>query len=147
DIRQIDVLLPILRGRMNLCAAKGFDAVQLDNLDGFQASSGFDISAADQLRYNVTLANEAHSHGLAVALTNDPAQAADLAPYFDWVVAEECVAQAFCGQLQPFTGAGKPALDIEYRGQTSDICPGARSMGVTAVRKNQSLDAFVARCP
>jgi hypothetical protein len=36
DIRRLDVLGPILEARLDRCASKGFDAVEFDNLDGYQ---------------------------------------------------------------------------------------------------------------
>ncbi len=49
DIRRIDLLAPILQARLDLCKAKGFDAVEPDNVDGYQNETGFPLTAADQL--------------------------------------------------------------------------------------------------
>ena len=38
--------------RFRLCARKGFDAVEPDNLAGLENRTGFDLTAADQLRFN-----------------------------------------------------------------------------------------------
>jgi hypothetical protein len=48
--------VPILAARIDACRAKGFDAVEADNVDGFANSSGFALTAADQLAYNRTIA-------------------------------------------------------------------------------------------
>jgi endo-alpha-1,4-polygalactosaminidase (GH114 family) len=34
DVRRIDLLAPIMLARMRLCARKGFDGVQFDNIEG-----------------------------------------------------------------------------------------------------------------
>ena len=45
-------LEPIMRARFAMCAHKGFDAVEPDNMDGFENPTGFPISAAQQLAYD-----------------------------------------------------------------------------------------------
>ena len=49
DIRRLDVLRPIMKARLDMCAAKGFDAVEFDNVDGYQNRTGFPLTGADQL--------------------------------------------------------------------------------------------------
>ena len=45
DIRRIKDLSPILTARLDLCAQKGFDGVEMDNVDGYQNKTGFDLNA------------------------------------------------------------------------------------------------------
>ena len=52
DIRRIDLLGPITRTRIQMCADKGFAAVDTDNVDGYTNTTGFPLTAADQLAYN-----------------------------------------------------------------------------------------------
>ena len=40
DVRQIERLAPILTDRLELCRDKGFDAVEPDNLDGYDNETG-----------------------------------------------------------------------------------------------------------
>ena len=65
DIRRLDVLGPILRARLDMCAAKGFDAAEFDNVDGYTNKTGFKLTASDQLAFDRWLAGEAHARGLA----------------------------------------------------------------------------------
>jgi hypothetical protein len=149
DIRRIDALGPILRSRMDLCQAKGFDGIEPDNLDGYLNETGFPIRAEDQLAFNRWLAQEAHARGLAIALKNDADQAADLLPDFDFALLEDCFAQDWCELLLPFLHAGKPVLDAEYTdtGITPDeFCPRAKALGVTAILKHRELDAWRQAC-
>ena len=55
DIRRLGVLGPLLQWRIDRCAAKGFDGVEFDNVDGYQNPTGFRLTAADQLRFNTGL--------------------------------------------------------------------------------------------
>jgi hypothetical protein len=70
DIRSIDVIAPIMKARIARCARKRFDAVEPDNIDGYQNSSGFPLSRSDQLRYNRWFARHVHRKGMSVALKN-----------------------------------------------------------------------------
>lgn len=40
DISNIAALAPVMRKRLDLCKAKGFDAVDPDNIDAYQAKTG-----------------------------------------------------------------------------------------------------------
>ncbi|VXB21806.1 endo alpha-1,4 polygalactosaminidase [Nocardioides sp. AX2bis] len=93
------------------CGARGFDAVELDNLDSFSRSHGL-LDRGDALAYARLLVERGHDAGLAVAQKN-------LAGFdgttigFDLVVAEECGRYDECGAYTAdFDDA---VLAIEYR--------------------------------
>ena len=121
DVRRLTALEPIMRARMRVCKAKGFDAVEPDNIDGWENTTGFRISASQQLAYDRWVARTAHSLGMAVFEKNDPEQAQVLQPSFDGVLDEQCNEYSECSLLQPYIAAGKPVLDAEY---TSSLFPG-----------------------
>jgi hypothetical protein len=146
DIRRIDLLRPIMTKRLDLCRQKGFDGVEPDNVDGYSNNTGFPLKAADQLAYNRFLADEAHARGLSIGLKNDLGQAAALEPSFDFAVNEQCFEYNECNLVSPFLKVGKAVFNAEYDVPTSSLCPKARSMGIMAIRKNLSLDAFVEAC-
>jgi hypothetical protein len=149
DIRRIDLLEPILRARMDLCKAKGFDGIEPDNLDGYQNETGFSITADDQLQFNRWLAREAHFRGLAIALKNDAEQAQELLADFDFALTEDCFDQGWCEMLLPFLKNGKPVLDAEYTdtGITLDeFCPQAKALRIQAILKHRNLDAWRQAC-
>src|ERR1700691_2456933 len=52
DIRQLSVLEPIMEARLQMCKEKGFDGVEVDNVDGYENDTGFPLTAAEQLTYN-----------------------------------------------------------------------------------------------
>jgi len=150
DIRQIDKLAPILRARLDLCRDKGFDGVEPDNIDAYTNDTGFPLTYQDQLHYNIWLADEAHTRGLSIGLKNDSEQVADLLPYFDWALTEDCFDQGWCEQMAPFIEAGKAVIDTEYTdtGITlEDFCAQARALQFSAILKHRDLDAFIQSCP
>lgn len=115
DIRQLSILQPIMAARMNMAKAKGFDAIEPDNMDGWENETGFPITAAQQLTYNEWIANYAHSIGLTVFQKNDPEQATTLQPYFDGILDEQAIQYNEANLLQPYLAADKPVLDAEYK--------------------------------
>ena len=56
------------------CAQKGFDAVEPDNIEAFSNKSGFPVTAAQQLAYNLWVAETVHGLGMAVLQKNDGEQ-------------------------------------------------------------------------
>ncbi|GAA1033478.1 endo alpha-1,4 polygalactosaminidase [Virgisporangium ochraceum] len=146
DIRQWAKLEPILAARFDTCRAKGFDAVEPDNVDGYANESGFPLTAADQLTFNRRLAALAHRRGLAVGLKNDVEQAAQLEPYFDFAVNEECAQYDECGKLAVFVKAGKPVFHVEYEQESGGFCPESRRLGFSSLRKKPELDAWREVC-
>jgi hypothetical protein len=87
---------------------------------------------------------------LAIGLKNDPAQATELAPDFDWITTESCFAQGWCEELAPFLAADKPVFDIEYTDndmRTDEFCPKAAELGIDAILKHRELDSWRETCP
>jgi hypothetical protein len=146
DIRRRALLAPIVRARFATCRAKGFDAVEPDNVDGYANHSGFPLRARDQLAFNRWIARTAHAAGLAVALKNDLDQAAALAPSFDFAILEQCFQYRECAKARPFLRARKGVYDAEYALPRSAFCAAARRLGINALRKRIDLGAWREPC-
>lgn len=94
------------------CARKGFDAVEIDNLDTFTRSAGA-LRAEDNLAFAAELARIAHSEGLAIGQKNTAEYAVEgKRAGFDFAVAEECVQFAECAAYTEVYG--ERVIDIEY---------------------------------
>lgn len=153
DIRNISMLGPIMQARLDMCKQKGFDAVEPDNIDGYQNNTGFPLTAQDQLTYNLWFAQQAHNRNLSIALKNDADQVPQLVTSFDFALTEDCFQQGWCAQLQPFAAAHKAVFAVEYTDVTTSAtfhasyCPQAASAGYAATFKNRNLDAWRDTCP
>lgn len=145
DIRRTDVLLPIMAVRMDVCVAKGFDAVEPDNVDGYANDTGFPLTETDQLTFNRAVAGLAHERGLSVALKNDLEQISELVDDFDFAVNEECFRYAECEAYKPFTDAGKAVLHVEYEGPL-DFCGESKQLGLSSMLKALDLGAARSSC-
>lgn len=98
---------------LQTCAAKGFKAVEFDNLDSYDRSKGA-LSTADNLAYAKDLIAAAHARGLATGQKN-AAELVGQAP-FDFAVAESCLRYDECGD---YTAGYSVVLDIEYKEEMS----------------------------
>ncbi len=146
DIRELATLKPIIRDRVDQCAAKGFDGVEYDWTDSYDQSTGFHITRADQLRYDRWLAWLAHDRGLSVGLKNSGDLVRTLVDRFDFAVTEECFQYHECGLYRPFLDAGKAVFDVEYSLSRDRFCARAHALGISASRKHLSLSSWRRAC-
>jgi hypothetical protein len=141
DIRQLDVLRPIMAARFDTCRTKGFDGVEADLVDGYASDTGFPITARDQLAYNHMLAELAHQRGMAIGLKNDLDQVSTLVDVFDFSVNEQCAEYSECDKLTPFIRAGKAVFHVEYKLDNAAFCAQTTRLHLSSMRKNKNLDA------
>jgi hypothetical protein len=112
-------IMKLMKPVFTRCAAAGFSAVEIDNLDSFTRSKK-KLTAAGNTAMARLYATTAHSLGLAIGQKNTAELAATLKKSvgFDFAVAEECALWKECGS---YTSAyGKRVIDIEY----TDDLPG-----------------------
>ncbi len=104
---------------LDVCARKGFEAVEFDNLDSWTRFDGLGIAEpfdrSDAVAYAVLLVSAAHHRGLAAGRKNTPeldrTTSIDLIG-FDFAIAEECGAYDECSAYTDVFG--DRVLDIEY---------------------------------
>lgn len=177
DIRRIRELEPIMKARMQMCKDKGFDAIEPDEIDGWENSldpatnkpsaskgeTGFALTYQDQLAYNRALARWAHEIGLSIGQKGDIIQTRDLVASFDWTLNEECNQYGECLNpydplldrevpgLQLYTQAGKAVFIAEYRAFTAAkwaaICSASRAGHFNTVRFRLALPPNGRRLP
>ena len=119
------------------CAKKGFDAVEIDNLDSYSRSKRA-LTASDNRALAKLYATTAHRAGLAIGQKNSAEQSARLkkAVGFDFAVAEECHRFSECSAYTRVYGSR--VIDIEYtddlRGDFSDVCTAKKPPALTVLR-------------
>ena len=108
-------VLSLIEKRIDRTAEKGCDGIEFDNIDGWSPSNntGFTITAQQQITFNTTIAQYAHSKNLITAFKTDVEQIADLEPYFDMAINESCHFYGECNKYENFAQS-KPVFDIEY---------------------------------
>jgi hypothetical protein len=150
DIRNLKVLGPIMQARMDVCKQKGFDAVDPDNVDAYQADTGFPLTRAHAIAYVKYLAKAAHARGLAIGLKNTTEIANAVLPKMDFAVTEDCYDQGWCPRSKNVIAAGKPVFAIEYTDNHisfDGFCRQAAKFGLSPIYKKRSLNAWEQRCP
>jgi hypothetical protein len=120
------------------CAAKGFQAVEFDNLDSWTRSHG-KITKKQNIGMAKLLVKRAHKAGLAAGQknTSELGKAGRDTIKFDFAVAEECYRWAECGTYTKIYG--ERVIDIEYtddlRGGTFDAaCTDPATPAMTILR-------------
>lgn len=115
------VILPLMKARFdNWCKAKGFDAIEPDNLDGWTNISN--ITETDNLTYDMAISTLAHAVPLSIGLKNlatdlDSTQLPTFVAAFDWALNEQCYEYSECDaytQSGSFIPANKAVFDVEY---------------------------------
>ena len=150
DIRQIDKLAPILRARLDLCKAKGFDALEPDNMEIHTNNTGFPLTYEDQLKFALWLAEEAHQRGLAIGVKNAPDQVKDLVEHFDFAITEDAFYYDWAEDMLPFIASGKPVFAAEYTdlgGDFESYCRRSQELNFSTILKQRGLDAWIQTCP
>jgi hypothetical protein len=166
DIRDVNpqksntgtALATILASRFNRARNMGCDAIEADNMDGYDTSahqySGFPLTYDDQIYFNLWVANTVHSlttlsgDVMLVGLKNDINQAHDPQIYtaFDFLVSEECFQYNECGYYSDFLALNKPVFDAEYHLALGEFCPEAKASRISAIKKVISLNSYREDC-
>ncbi|KQQ92759.1 hypothetical protein ASF62_13125 [Leifsonia sp. Leaf325] len=107
----------IMNSWIDGCAAKGFQAIEPDNLDSWTRSTSAGkqlLTKANNLALAKLLAAHAHGKGLAIAQKNTPqlGTAGKKTVGFDFAIAEECQVYAECAAYTKVFGAN--VIEIEY---------------------------------
>ncbi len=120
----------IVNGWMAGCAAAGYAAIEIDNLDSYTRSTGL-LTEANAVAAMQLFADAAHAGGLAIAQKNAAEMAARKAELrTDFVVAEECNRYDECGAYT--AEYGDHVIVIEYRQQDFDAgCTAFPNLSIT----------------
>jgi len=149
DIRRIDLLAPILLARLDLCAAKGFDGIEPDNLQIWDNDTGFPLTYNHQLQFALWLAEEAHKRGLAIGQKNASDMVTDLVNIYDFAIVEDYFFYGEAESMIPYIKAGKPVFAAEYTDLPGDFeafCRQSKILGFSTILKNRDLDAWLKTC-
>jgi hypothetical protein len=134
-------LAEIVGGWIDGCAAKGYDAVEPDNLDSYSRSKKR-LTLSDNKAFARLLIARAHAAGLAIAQKNT-AELRSEGPKlgFDFAIAEECQVYDECGvYTKPYKNR---VFEVEYpdnggRGNFARACR-ARGARVSVVYRDRDV--------
>ena len=150
DIRQLDVLLPLMQARFQRCKDMGFQAIEPDNMDVYDNDSGFRLSQRDGVRYIKALADMAHGMGLEIGQKNVPEITGQLIGRMDFIITEDCFSDGWCGEVYAYIRANKPVFAAEYTDTGVNwpaACAFAGENGYSMILKDRDLTAALETCP
>jgi hypothetical protein len=148
----------VMRARIKLAWRKGCDAIDPDNVDGYQNDNGLGLTSDDAIDYMRFLADEAGKYKMGVGLKNAGDIIPDVLDFINFSVNEQCIEYSECDTFAPFIQADKPVFNIEYpesapevETQTvREICGTSGNAtdteGFSKVIKNMVLDGWVEYC-
>jgi len=113
DIRSATVR-QAMASRIALAQEKGCDAVDPDNIDGYNNDNGLGLTSDDSVDYVQFLASEAHARNLAIGLKNSLEIIDTLADDVEFAVNEQCHQYNECDVYNDFVGSGKAVFHVEY---------------------------------
>jgi hypothetical protein len=135
------------------CAAKRFDAVETDldeTYTGYDGSTGFPLTEADERTYLTTLARYIHGLQMGWIAKNlvDTGNnfASVMEPLADGLLTENCNQERQCGQAVVYIAHGKGVLNAEYNLTTSQFCPADDAAGINGAHLDTSLNGFRQPC-
>jgi endo-alpha-1,4-polygalactosaminidase (GH114 family) len=162
----------LMKSRIKKAAAAGCDAIDPDNMDGYDTDgedankTGFNLSRDTATNYVQFLAAEAHAQGMAIGLKNGLDIIPNVLNDVEFQVQEECAQYpasddeskgSECLYSQLFIKADKPVFHVEYpTGDTlSDTIPAAEktkdckdpnAAGFSTILKGLDLAEEIAFC-
>lgn len=152
DIREIELLAPIMEARLDMIASKGFDGIEPDNINGYQNDTGFNLTQEDAKVYCRYLIEQAHTRGLSIGQKNAEELIPDMVDEFDWLLSEDAYVENFYQQLTPYIAANKAVFFVEYTDRISAtdfqtmVCPEAETRNYSAVLKDRDLTTTTIYC-
>jgi hypothetical protein len=98
DLRQLSALEPMLTERIGMCARKGFDAVEIDDIDSFDppGTTGFHLTPGDAQNLLAFAFNLIHQDGMTALWKNSALLSSWGRQYADGAVVEECYVGKDC---------------------------------------------------
>ena len=150
DVRNLKLLLPLMKARFESCKKQGFGSIEPDNMDVYVNDSGFAITQAQTLTYVKALADTAHKLGLAIGQKNVPEMTKSLIASMDFAVTESCYQDGWCADMAPYIRANKAVFDAEYNDLPLDFtkaCLAAKTQRLSMIVKDRDLTKKLKMCP
>ncbi|KAF2464068.1 uncharacterized protein BDR25DRAFT_381691 [Lindgomyces ingoldianus] len=144
----------VMARRIKMASDKGCDALDPDNIDGYQNDNGLNLQKADAISFMQFLQKNASYYNMNIGLKNSLDILSTVAPIIDFAVNEECAARAECSAYNEFLNSNKPVFHIEYPPKMNPVsdndkrtaCTSAGTTGMSTVMKNKSLDGLTLYC-
>lgn len=148
DPARYQAFMPLMEARLDVCEAKGFSLVELDNMDAYDNDTGLGVSLVDELAYIQALVQAIDSRGMGAIHKGATALVPDLEGIMEALLLEDCVLYDHCEAGGAYLLAGKPVWNAEYPDAWDDegrdfelegVCTAAEASGVSTLIKELDL--------
>lgn len=148
----------VMKNRIKKAWRKGCDAIDPDNVDGYQNDNGLGLTSDDSIDFMQFLSDEAGKYNMSIGLKNAGDIIEDVIDFIDFSVNEQCIQFSECETFAAFIEADKPVFNIEYPADAPDvstriadeICSHSGNAtgteGFSTVIKKMNLDGWVEYC-
>ncbi|CAH0004723.1 unnamed protein product [Clonostachys byssicola] len=148
----------VMKERINLAWRKGCDAIDPDNVDGYQNDNGLGLTEQDSVNYMKFLSEEAGKYNMSIGLKNAGDIISEVIDVIHFSVNEQCIQYSECKTFSAFIDADKPVFNIEYPDSApsvattdkDEICSKKGKAdgtdGFSIVIKKMNLDGWVEYC-
>lgn len=132
--------------------AKGFDAIEPDNINGYQNNTGFSLSQEDVITFSNWLITEANTRGLSIGQKKAEDIIPQMVTSYDWILSEDAFVERFADTLEPYILAGKAVFFTEYTDRISPtdfqnmVCPYVSNQVYSPVLKDRDLTTTTVYC-
>jgi hypothetical protein len=139
---RVEGIKPLLKNRMKSAVSKNCDAIEVDNLDGYQMdevkSWSKPLTKKDTIVFAKWLSTTAHGLGLSIGLKNVAGLIDELTSYYDFAINEECIKYNECSLYKNFLRTGKAVFGVTYNGLSankSKLCKNLNGLGISMIVK------------
>jgi len=130
---------------MKLAVTKKCDAIDVDNVDGYQIRDvkNWDnpLTKDDAITFTKWLGETAHAYGISIGLKNCLDIVDTVGNYYDFAVNEGCARRDECHWYKNFLKTGKPVLGITYNGLSANreaLCKNLNGLPISMIIKEST---------
>jgi len=142
---RVSGIKPLIKARMEMAVQNKCDAIDVDNVDGYQIDDvknwSNPLTKEDAITFTKWLGETAHSYGLSIGLKNCLDIVDTVGGYYDFAVNEGCVRRNECHWYKNFLATGKPVLGITYNGLSANreaLCKNLNGLPISMIIKEST---------
>jgi len=142
---RVEGIKPLIKNRMKTAISKKCDAIEVDNLDGYQMDEvrrwKKPLTRQDTITFAKWLGSTAHSLGISIGLKNVSGIIGEVGKYYDFAINEECINHDECYLYNNFLKSGKAVFGVTYNGLEKNrkkLCENLNGLGMSMIIKEKT---------
>jgi len=141
---RVDGIKPLLKNRIKSAINEGCDAIDIDNIDGYQVKDVKNnwtnpLTKNDAIEFTTWLGKTAHELGISIGLKNGLDIIDTVGKYYNFAINEGCIKRDECYWYKNFLATGKPVFGITYGGLSDSnrksLCKNLENLPISMIIK------------